>query len=575
MNTDRSSTRVQPAGLWTIIFLAVPVLFGAFLRICNLQNQILLDDEWHSLNFVLGKPFLEIVTTHGEGANCIPQNIINWIWLHTVGWTELLLYLPSVLCGIAGLLLFPWLITRLAGRSVAIFFTWLLAISPCVIFYTRIARPYSMVLFLGFLSLLCLALWVREGRRRFLWTYVVCGTTAIYFHLYAVLPVWGALAALLLLAWKGKRFPQTPWITLRPLAVAGIVMLLSLLGLLGPAHWSNPWWLRALGQRSFTYTGLWNFFSLLAVSRFILARVLFIGAVFYGLNRWMRKDFQTALVFLSSWVAFFLLIVVSTQDNMHAAIQIARYNIVLFPVAMLLAAVGLEQVLERLPSVFPEFARPALGVLLIAVLLIGSPLWRTYARPNNFMHHSAFQDSYAPMDWSKSRVRLLSPMPQMDKDRIPGLYFDAALLKDVAGIIEYPMFVGDPVNFYYFYQHYHRKPVTAGYYTNLRFEEPPFKTELVHQLMAVDYVMGRASKPEAERMWFRNVVSLSEPAELSRTHRNWLIVVHKDLFRETMDIGFWTPEGAYLPSLAVRNHLLRHLGNAIFSDDQVMAWKVP
>ena len=145
-----------------------PVLVGLFLRIWGLSGQVLLDDEWHSLNFVQDKSFLGVLGTHGIGANCIPQNLINWLWLHGAGWSETLLYLPSVLGAGAGLLLFPALVARFAGRAAALFFAWLLAISPCLIFYSRIVRPYSLVLFFGFLALTCLALWTREGKPRWL-----------------------------------------------------------------------------------------------------------------------------------------------------------------------------------------------------------------------------------------------------------------------------------------------------------------------------------------------------------------------------------------------------------------------
>ena len=39
--------------------LALPfILVGTILRLWGIGQQILVDDEWHSLNFVLGKSFL-------------------------------------------------------------------------------------------------------------------------------------------------------------------------------------------------------------------------------------------------------------------------------------------------------------------------------------------------------------------------------------------------------------------------------------------------------------------------------------------------------------------------------------
>ena len=110
------------------------LLIGLVFRLYGLPQQIRLDDEWHSLNFVLDKSLREVLTTHGLGANCIPQNFINWLLLRTIGWSEISLFLPSALCGLAGLLVFPRLVGRLAGRTAALFFAYLFALSPCVIF---------------------------------------------------------------------------------------------------------------------------------------------------------------------------------------------------------------------------------------------------------------------------------------------------------------------------------------------------------------------------------------------------------------------------------------------------------
>ncbi|MDP1586720.1 MAG: glycosyltransferase family 39 protein, partial [Prosthecobacter sp.] len=381
------------------------------------------------------------------------------------------------------------MISRIAGQSVAFFFAALLAISPCAIFYSRIVRPYSMVLFFGFLSLLCLILWVREGRARHLLAYALSGFAAIYFHPYAALPVGAPLAALFVLALLRRTDDrEAPWISLKNLLGAGILMGVLLVLLLGPAHWQNPWWRHVLGTSRVTTSGLWEFLSLLAGTHISVSKILFAALAGYGLHAWVQKELRIGLLFLSIWAAFFLLLIFATQDGMHAAIQIARYNIILLPVAMLLAAFALDRLLARLPPA----GRFAAGLLLIGGLIAGSPLWRTFALPNNFMHHSAFQDSYAPFDWSRSRVRLLTPLPLMPRERIPAFYSGVAADPSVPGIIEYPMYIGDPLNLYYFYQHFHRKPVAIGYVPDFPFPPLPSGNDFIYQTTPPDYVFSRA-----------------------------------------------------------------------------------
>ena len=565
-----SATAPRTESIARFILFAPPFLVGLFLRLYGLSGQILLDDEWHSLNFVLDKSFLALLTTHGLGANCIPQNIVNWILLHAGGWSELALYLPSVLCGIAGLMIFPRLVSRLAGRTVAFFFSVLFAISPCLIFYSRIVRPSSMVVFFGFLSLLCLALWTREGRPRQLRAYAVCGFAAIYFHPYAALPVLAPLAGLFLAA--DSRRPglaEATWISRKKIGRTGFLIVALLAIFLGPAHWRNPWWLQELARDRVSAQGLWEFLSLLAGTRLALSKLLFASLIGGGLVLWIRREFRVGLLFLSVGIAFALLLIFATQDGIHTGILIARFNILVLPVSMLLAAAALDRILARLPVA----GRLAAGLPLICGLAAGSPLWRTFDLPNNFMHHSAFQDSYAPFDWSTSRLRALAALPQMPRERIPAFYSALARDPSVPGIVEFPMYMGDSLNFHYYYQHFHRKPVAVGYVAGLSFPPLPSKNGFIYQALPVDYVFSRArSLGLLGKLHFANLIPLTEADGLSRAHRGWWIVLHRDLLWETSgDQGPFN----FHPPIQLERELTARFGAPVFADDQIQAWRIP
>lgn len=551
-----------------------PVLVGVFLRVWGLSGQLLLDDEWHSLNFVQDKSFLDVVGTHGIGANCIPQNLINWLWLHTVGWTETLLFLPSVLCAIAGLLLFPVLVARLAGRTVALFFAWLLAISPCLVFYSRIVRPYSMVLFFGFFALTCLALWSREGKFRWLLAYALSGFVAIYFHLYAALPILAPLGALWLLVLSRPRLlTDAPWISARALVGAGLLLAGLVLVFLGPAHVRNPWWLHAQGVSRVTGAGLWEFLSLLAGTRFAVSKLAVATLAALGLREWFRKDFRIGVLFAAAWVAFFGLLAITTQDGMHAAIQLARYGIILFPLAMLQAATALDALLaSRFPGRPPAF-RAALGLLAIAGLLAGSPLFRTCAWPNNFMHHSAFQDSYAAFDESRSRLRQLTPFPQMPRERVHAFYAAAAADAAAPGLVEYPMYVGDGFNLHWYAQHFHRKPVAIGYVPDVSFPPLPYGNEFTYGAAPLDCVFSRVGELGwTDRLRFRNLVSLADTERLRRDFAGWLLVVHRDVLRETLELDSGSRE--FVPPPGLAEPLTAAFGEPLFADDWLTVWRV-
>ena len=545
-------------------------LLGAGLRLYGLPGQILLDDEWHSLNFVLDKSPFALLTTHGLGANSIPLNLVNWVLLRTVGWSEFTLHLLPILCGLAGLAVFPRLVARLAGRTAATIFMALFAISPCVIYYARIARPYAMVVFFGFWALLCLALWTREGRPRQWAAYVAGGVAAVYFHPYAALPILAPLAGLFLAACvRRSAFAAAPWISRTRLFRAGLLISALLALLLGPAHVRNPWWLHELARDRVSLPGLWEFLSLLAGTPWISAKLAFAALVGCGLRRWLRTEFPVGLLFLSVWIAFGVLLAFATQDGIHTGILLARFNIILLPVAMLLAAVALDRPLARLPAP----GRFAAGLLLVGGLAAGSPLWRTFAPPNNFMHHSAFQDSYAPFDWSASRVRTLAALPQMPRERIPAFYAELARQPAIPGLVEFPMYMGDSLNFHYFSQHVHGKPVAIGYVPNVVFPPLPSQDGFIYQALPVDYVFSRVrTLGLSGKMHFANLLPLTDADRLHRTHSGWWLVLHRDLLQETLG-----EEGPcnYGPPAQLEQLLTDRLGAPVHVDEQLAAWRIP
>ncbi len=54
--------------------------------------------------------------------------------------------LPSLVCGLATILVLPLFLRPQVGSRSAVYLSWLLAISPIHIFYSRLARPYSLTL---------------------------------------------------------------------------------------------------------------------------------------------------------------------------------------------------------------------------------------------------------------------------------------------------------------------------------------------------------------------------------------------------------------------------------------------
>lgn len=527
--------------------LFVFVCMGVVLRLWNWSSQILLDDEWHAINFVSGRSFGEVLYQQGMGANSIPVNIYAWLVLHTVGWSEPVLRLPSMLCGVAALVLIPLLVRRIWGEAVALVCGALLAVSPVVIFYCRNIRPYSPAMLFGTLSVLLTLLWFQDGRRRSLLASALCGSMAIYWHLYTAIPVGLPLvvAAVAALPVVGTRLGLTV-ASRHPIAdvlLAGS-LLIAIDGLLVVApNVLNPWWAsggihnmdRATWQTAVTVMGL------LAGSGWFWLKYLFAGLVVAGLILTVRESRIRGVAVALPFLLFTTVMAITTQDGSHAGIQAVRYGITFAPLSFIMVAVAVVTFGEALRRRFEVFATarwltPACALILWAPFVITSPLWTIYRLPNNFTNHSGYQYRYDAIEWSHSPERDLAPGISIPYNEIPLIYRQPGLRQQYHGIIEYPMPIGDHLNPYFYYQHFHHLPVVAGFLARDDSDRYPQRGEWVYADKMVDYVVsGVPSELLRKATSWRNMVDLEDVARIKKQYSGWLIILHRNPVREIQE----------------------------------------
>ena len=192
-------------------FTAILILWGtigAFLRLYLITDQVLLDDEWHGLFYATEHPLVYLLRYTTADATSAPMNAYAWILLHTTGWSEIALRLPSLVPGILALVILPLLVRRIHGGAVACVFAACLAFSPFLTFYSRIFRPYSALAFLEFIAIYSAGIWLYTGEKRFRWLYLFASAAALYFHPVAaigVLAPWAVAGALYF--WSRKAVP--------------------------------------------------------------------------------------------------------------------------------------------------------------------------------------------------------------------------------------------------------------------------------------------------------------------------------------------------------------------------------
>jgi len=232
------SSRPEKENLFFILALTSAVVVGLFLRIYLLKDQVFADDEWHGLYYVIGKsPFWLLTHFSIPGATCIPLNLYTWLLGATIGWSEIGLRLPLLVCGMFCVLVCPLLAREIIGTRRSAWLALLLAVSPLLIFYSRICRPYSAVVLFAFTAILFAARWARFGGWRAGSLYIIAAILAVYFHLFAIVtalaPALAAIVYHLITRILGKQKkatvkpPLSHWIIAAVIIVAASALLLS------------------------------------------------------------------------------------------------------------------------------------------------------------------------------------------------------------------------------------------------------------------------------------------------------------------------------------------------------------
>jgi hypothetical protein len=560
--------------------LILLLVVGAVLRLWHWSSQILLDDEWHTLNFVFNRSLIDVFFQQGLGANSIPVNVYSWIALHTQGWSEPVLRFPSLVAGISALVILPLLARRIWGPSVACVFAALLAVSPVVIFYTRIMRPYAPAMLLATSSVLLTMIWLKEGRRNALLLSALCGSLAIYYHLYTAIPVGVPLLVALAAAMKpvGRRLglnieSNTPFRDL--LMAGGIFAAIDGLLVVIP-NVLNPWWSHGIhGVDHANLDTAVTVLSLVSGTRNPFMMTVLLGLFLAGLGVIVHQSRIIGVALVLSFSMFSLVMAATTQDGAHAGIQVVRYGITFVPLSFAAIAVALVWIGESLRAryIFFQHGHRLFFIALVAWIpfLAMSPLWVTYTSPNNFTNHSAYQFRYDPIQWQqRSPERDLTPGVSMMYGNIPRFYFQSPLLAAAKGIIEYPMMIGDQLNLYYYYQHFHRLPVVAGYVPdNIDTPVEPGR-DYVYGDWPIDSVMGAMPELFRKKASWKTMADLRDISGLHSRYKGWIIIIHRDPLSEI----FQNDSPDFPMSLKLVNDLSAALGGPVEVDDQLAVWTI-
>jgi hypothetical protein len=400
-------------------------------------------DELHAVRAAVSLPLGAILTTYQESDNSIPLTALFRLLLAGgVRLSEMGFRAPSIVCGLLLLAFLPLGALSRLPRGVAVVFAWLLALSPLLVFYSRIARSYLPMTLCALAAAAAFALWWRTLRPRFAAAYVLAGGLAVWLHLGAA-PIVAApfLFAAGDLAW-GRQEERQRRLSQLALLAGGIVLALA--AFLLPARESLS---RLVAEKHQAQAVPWetiaDVLKLQAGTASALLSILFWGVALGGLAALLACDRRLGLYMLTLAAVQLLGIRVLSPLGLANPLILDRYLLPALPLVLFWVACALVLPRGRV------LLRGALAAAFLLVLALGGPLVDRQLWASSFMHHNDFLTFY-------------QPRPRLSPEAVPGPYREIARSAGGGAVIEYPWSSFAGLRTPYLYQEIHGRPVRVS-----------------------------------------------------------------------------------------------------------------
>ena len=453
---DASSDTVRPRGAW-IVFAVCAGAAGAWLRLHQLDGQILLDDEWHAIHRLLVADVRAIASRLGFADYSIPLTIVDRILYDHGLLSERWMHWPAAIAGVALLGIAPWLVRRWFALPTLAVFVALLAIAPLLVYHSMVARPYAFTALLAPLAIVAFEGWWRERRLRQAAAYVLATWLAGYLHPvvlpFVLMPLAYRGLPALLQALRGGASRTRP---LLRVAAVGIVVAALLGASLAPPI-VNDWrqFSAKAGRDALTLAGTWHSAAMLAGSAHAAVAVAVFALAALGWRRLRSRDAATARYLLVVNAVAVAAIGASGIQWIFHPLVYARYLLPALVFVLLFVAEGLVALIERLR---PVALRPVVAAAAVAGLYLAGPWPAIDYVPNQFIGHLRFQ-----YDYDAAANPYVTEVP---REPVPAFYRELARLpaRSVT-LVEMPWRLESNFNPHPWYQEVHRQDVMIGLVT--------------------------------------------------------------------------------------------------------------
>jgi hypothetical protein len=391
------------------LVLAASVLAGLTLRLWNLRDQILAGDELHLVRAILRWPVRKILTTYGLADTSIPLTALYRSLLDAgVVFSEIDFRLPALLCGALALAVLPWAVAGRLDRPTALIYGWLLAISPGLVLYSRIARSYMPMVLCAGCAVLAFEAWWRTRAWKYAALYLGLGALAVWIHLGAA----PFVAAPFLFA-AGDLAVQSKdrWKRLRDLVGVGAGLTLLFAAFLLPARKSLLRMVAAKQvEQDLPLSAAGTALRLDAGTASPGVLVLFWIAALCGLALLLRREPRFGAFTLTVAAGQVAGIVLLSPKGMSHPLIAHRYLLPTLPFLLLWVAYALGRLWSRRPAGRWEGTAQRFAVVLFILLLLGTgPFLAPGFLSSSFAHHDHF-------------LLFTSPRVRLPEEAVPAVY---------------------------------------------------------------------------------------------------------------------------------------------------------
>jgi hypothetical protein len=373
----------NPRARWLSIALLTMLAFCY--RGYQLIDQVLVDDEWHAAHQVMLSTPKQIATSFGLADYSIPLTLYYKAIASTMGLSELAMRAPLFIAGLAFVALSVGFAWRRLGAPTALTFGALLATSPLLYTYARIARPYGLTVVLVPLAIWLYLKWWHARDTRSGIAYVFVAVLATWLHLIVAPMVFAPQVFALWKSWK-KRESFSRWFYL------AVATALALVVVVGPPFFMNP---NALAEKAATdlptFTTLWGAaHQWLGVgSRVIL--VVMLALALAGAPRVWRACGEFGYIYALGLFLTCAAIALMRPAWVHQPLTFARYLLPILPVLLLFFAAGIVRCAQYAISKRAQrLATAALTASLVAATILTTPMHELLRAPQQYASHSWF-----------------------------------------------------------------------------------------------------------------------------------------------------------------------------------------